>query len=89
MFSHKINDDIQLKILEKRYADRVEIRAAVLNSKSRAIPERLHFVKGTVRRAEWLYNHYVDHVVYGMLKDDWNANLAGNPVKCEEREENI
>jgi ribosomal-protein-serine acetyltransferase len=52
--------------------NRVEIRAAVSNSKSRAIPERLKFVnEGTVRQAEWIYDHYVDHVIYGMLKEDW------------------
>lgn len=52
--------------------NRVEIRAAVENQKSRAIPERLGFrEEGRVRQAEWLYDHYVDHVVYGMLASDW------------------
>ncbi|WP_019636537.1 GNAT family N-acetyltransferase [Paenibacillus fonticola] len=52
--------------------NRVEIRAAVQNSKSRAIPERLNFCnEGIIRQAEWLYDHYVDYVVYGMLKEDW------------------
>lgn len=51
---------------------KVEIRAAEANYKSRAIPERLGLVKeGTIRAAEWLYDHYVDHVVYGMLKSEW------------------
>ena len=52
--------------------NRVEIRAAVTNSRSRSIPERLGFVnEGIVRQAEWLYDHYVDHVIYGMLRDEW------------------
>jgi ribosomal-protein-serine acetyltransferase len=52
--------------------NRMEIRAAVDNRKSRAIPERLGFTEeGTCRQAEWLYDHYVDHVVYGLLKEDW------------------
>jgi ribosomal-protein-serine acetyltransferase len=53
--------------------NRVEIRAAVLNKKSRAIPERLGFTQeGIIRSAEWLYDHFVDHVVYGMLRDEWS-----------------
>lgn len=52
--------------------NRVEIRAAVENTKSRAIPERLGFTEeGCIRQAEWLYDHYVNHIVYGMLKEDW------------------
>ncbi|WP_203249113.1 GNAT family N-acetyltransferase [Sporosarcina beigongshangi] len=54
--------------------NRVEIRAAVENKKSRAIPERLGFTEeGCIRQAEWLYDHYVDHVVYGMLTEDWKS----------------
>ncbi|MEB2494666.1 GNAT family protein [Peribacillus frigoritolerans] len=53
--------------------DKVEIRVALENKKSRGIPERLGFVnEGCIRQAEWLYNHYVDHIVYGMLAKDWN-----------------
>lgn len=53
--------------------NKVEIRAALLNKKSRSIPERLNFVnEGCIRSAEWLYDHYVDHVVYGILAEEWN-----------------
>ncbi|SOC23419.1 ribosomal-protein-serine acetyltransferase [Ureibacillus xyleni] len=52
--------------------NKVEIRAAVENLKSRGIPERLGFVyEGTIRQAEWLYDHYVDHAVYGILAGEW------------------
>lgn len=52
--------------------NKVDIRAAVENQKSRSIPERLGYVQeGTIRQAEWLYDHYVDHVVYGMLAAEW------------------
>lgn len=51
--------------------NRVEIRCAENNYKSRAIPERLGFVnEGIARQSEWLYDHYVDHVVYSMLSSD-------------------
>ena len=52
--------------------NRVEVRCAEENSKSRAIPERLGFVKeGIIREAEWIYDHYVDDVVYGILSREW------------------
>lgn len=52
--------------------NRVEIRAAELNSKSRAIAQRLGFIQeGICRQVEWLYDHYVDHVIYAMLSEEW------------------
>lgn len=52
--------------------NKVEIRVATENRKSRAIPQRFGFTEeGTLRSAEWLYDHFVDHVVYGMLKEEW------------------
>ena len=50
---------------------RVTIRVAVENRRSRAIPERLGFVEeGIIRDAEWLYDHYEDSVIYGLLRSD-------------------
>jgi ribosomal-protein-serine acetyltransferase len=52
--------------------NKVEIRAAVENKKSRSIPERLNFVyEGRIRRAEKLYERHVDHEIYGMLAEEW------------------
>ncbi|MCU9611991.1 GNAT family N-acetyltransferase [Caldibacillus lycopersici] len=55
--------------------NRVEICAAVENTKSRAIPERLGFkLEGVRRSAEWLYDHYVDHAIYGILANEWKTD---------------
>lgn len=52
--------------------NKVEIRCAVGNTRSCAIPQRLGFkVEGIIRRAEWLYDHYVDLVLYSMLAHRW------------------
>jgi ribosomal-protein-serine acetyltransferase len=51
---------------------RVEIRAAVENTPSRAIPQRLGFTQeGVAHEAEKLGDRYVDQVVYAILAGDW------------------
>ncbi len=50
----------------------VVIRVAVGNARSRAIPERLGFTaECVIGNAEWLYDHFVDHIVYAMRRGDW------------------
>jgi ribosomal-protein-serine acetyltransferase len=52
--------------------NRVEIRVATENRRSRAIPERLGFrEEGILRQAERVGARYVDAVVYSMLAADW------------------
>ncbi len=54
--------------------NRIEIRVAPENKRSRRIPERLGFrEEGRIRQAEWLYDHFVDHQIYGLLREDWEA----------------
>ncbi len=51
---------------------RMEIRCAEGNERSRAIAARLGFTQeGVIREAEWLYDHYVNHIVYGVLAREW------------------
>jgi ribosomal-protein-serine acetyltransferase len=52
--------------------NRVEIKCATGNTKSCAIPERLQFIKeGVIKEGEWLYDHFVDLVLYRMLAHEW------------------
>lgn len=52
---------------------RVEIRAAIGNARSRAVPQRLGYrSEGTLRNAERIGDRWVDHVVYAMLSADWS-----------------
>ncbi len=59
---------------EEMNLNRVEIHCATKNTKSRSIPERLGFkIDGTLRQAEWLYDHFVDLTVYSVLKNEWGV----------------
>ena len=51
--------------------NRIDIRCAIDNDRSRAIPERLGFKnEGVIRHAAKVYDQYQDHVIYGLLKSD-------------------
>jgi len=54
--------------------NRIVIRCAEGNSKSRAIPERLGFkLEGQLRQTIWLYDRFWDALMYGMLASEWRA----------------
>lgn len=58
--------------------NRVTILCATGNTRSRAIPERLGFTQEGIRReGQWLYDHFVDLVVYSMLAREWDALSQG------------
>lgn len=60
--------------------NRVTIPVAVENVRSRAVPERLGFQQeGILKNAEWLYDHYVDHVLYAVLKQNWSSKNDHGP----------
>jgi len=57
---------------EEHQVQKVEISCAADNLRSRAVPERLGFtLEGTLRRAGWLHDRYVDGVWYGLLRSEW------------------
>lgn len=65
------------ELLEIGFSDfalnKIEIRCAQDNIKSRAIPERLGFkYEASLRKCEWLYSKYVDHAVYSILVSEYN-----------------
>lgn len=54
--------------------ERIEIRAAFTNLKSRAIPEKLHFThEGILRKADLVNGVFHDLCVYSILKDEWTG----------------
>jgi len=64
--------------------NRVSIECATENTRSRAVPERLGFkLEGIIREAEWLYDHFVDHALYSLLKSDYTDGNAVKPFQQE------
>lgn len=58
--------------------ERVEIRVAVGNDKSAAIPIRLGFQhEGTLRHAQLLDSGYADLNIYGLLAGEYRRSLGG------------
>ncbi len=64
-------------LFEELNLNRVEIRCAETNVKSRAIPERLGFTQeGKLRQMGYTREGLVDYLVYGLLADEWQKESA-------------
>lgn len=54
--------------------NRVELRIAVGNTPSIAVAEKFGFAReGVLREAEWLYDRFVDHEIFSLLRAEWEA----------------
>ena len=63
--------------------NRIAILCASGNHRSQAIPERLGFIhEGTLREAQWIYNHFVDHEIYAILHSDWKKQNHSSLPDC-------
>jgi len=57
--------------------NRIEIRTAVGNARSRAVAERLGFAQeGVLREAEYSSDGPVDQAAYGLLRKDWESRTS-------------
>jgi ribosomal-protein-serine acetyltransferase len=60
---------------EKLQLQRIELKAATLNHRSLAIPQRLGFVQeGVLRKAEKVNNLFLNIALFSLLKEDWECN---------------
>ncbi|MBC7814237.1 MAG: GNAT family N-acetyltransferase [Burkholderiales bacterium] len=64
-------------LFDELQLNRVEIRAAVDNTRSRAVAERIGFqLEGVLRQSDWITTKYVDHALYSILASDWRELKA-------------
>jgi ribosomal-protein-serine acetyltransferase len=57
--------------------NRIEIKAAVRNLRSQAIPEKLGFKKeGILRQAEFVNGEFIDLNIYAILKNEWRVETT-------------
>lgn len=70
--------------LRDLHLNKVEIRAAEQNKKAGASQNDWESVQeGTIRQAEWLYDHYVDHAFYGILAIEWRLDQYSKATCCK------
>ncbi|TVR87136.1 MAG: N-acetyltransferase [Trueperaceae bacterium] len=62
--------------------ERVDLRADVANTRSRAVADRLGFTfEGVLRRELWNGQAYVDAAVYGVLRSEWRERSSGGAAR--------
>jgi ribosomal-protein-serine acetyltransferase len=64
--------------------NRVEVRVAVENQRSRAIPERLGFREEAVfRRSQAVGGRHLDLAIYSTLPEEWAARRSDSETSAE------
>lgn len=62
-------------LFEELNLNRIEIRCSEMNTRSRAIPERLGFTQeGKLRQMSYTKDGLADYVIYGLLADEWRES---------------
>lgn len=62
--------------------NKITISCAIDNMRSRAIAEKLGFQEVSIeRKKEWLYDHFIDHVVYSISAEEWQKNASNKSPK--------
>lgn len=62
-------------VFEERKVNRVEVRVAATNMKSRAVVERLGFIlEGYLRDTAYFRGEYIDNAVYSILARDYSES---------------
>ena len=62
-------------VFDELNMNRVEIRCATENNKSRAVPERLGFnLEGILRQSIWRHTRFFDMAIYAILAEEWKIS---------------
>ena len=77
------------RLIEYAFTDlglnRVVMKIAEDNVPSRRVAERIGLAyEGTSRQSEWLYDHFVDQVIYAAVADQWLADRGIEQKKGNE-----
>ena len=69
---HQCSQKMLAYLFNSLEINRVEIRCATSNYPSRRIAEKLGMkAEGITRQSEWIYDHFVDHIIYCSLSEEY------------------